>query len=144
MRTCVLQPAWQKCWSVAPSSSKFNPKRHRKDINFRWLFLVFLGFWTKKPKITTQKPKNARKSHRKLMSFQSLLDWILKMRGVLTCSYLFTSYNSNLTAKSNPMIVIFRWEKHVVWTRNRDPFFCKTITVFIIQRLKNRTNLHFV
>ena len=29
---------------IAPSSSKFNPKRRRKDINFRWLFHVFLGF----------------------------------------------------------------------------------------------------
>ena len=26
---------------LAPSSSKFNPKRHRKDINFRCLFDVF-------------------------------------------------------------------------------------------------------
>jgi hypothetical protein len=29
---------------IAPSSSKFNPKRCHKDIDFRWLFLVFLGF----------------------------------------------------------------------------------------------------
>ena len=32
---------------IAPLSSKFNPKKCRKDINFRWLFLVFLGFWPK-------------------------------------------------------------------------------------------------
>ena len=34
-------------------NSKF-VKRRRKDINFRWLFLVFLGFWAEKPKNTTQ------------------------------------------------------------------------------------------
>ena len=40
-------------------------KRHQKDINFWWLFLVFLGFWA-------QKPKNTTKSHQKLMSFRCL------------------------------------------------------------------------
>ena len=35
-------------------------KRH-----FRWHFVVFLGFWA-------QKPKNTRKSNRKLMSFRCL------------------------------------------------------------------------
>ena len=35
---------------LAPSYSKFN----LKSINFQWLFLVYLGFWT-------QKPKNTRK-----------------------------------------------------------------------------------
>ena len=34
-------------------SSKFNPKRRRKDINFRWLFLVFLGFWPKRHQLLT-------------------------------------------------------------------------------------------
>ena len=38
-------------------------KRHWKDINFWWLFHVFLGFWD-------QKPKNTSKSHQKLMSFR--------------------------------------------------------------------------
>ena len=54
------------------SPSKFNPKKHRKetkDINFWWLFLVFLNFWAQKVDVFS-------------MSFQSLLDWILKMRGV--------------------------------------------------------------
>ena len=55
----------KKLRALAPSSSKFNLKRHQKDINFRWLFHVFLGFWA-------QKPKNTRKSHWKLMSFPCL------------------------------------------------------------------------
>ena len=33
---------------LAPSSSKFNPKRRQKDTNFWWLFLVFLGFSPKR------------------------------------------------------------------------------------------------
>jgi hypothetical protein len=33
---------------IAPSSSKFNPKRRRKVINFQWLFHMFLGFWPKR------------------------------------------------------------------------------------------------
>ena len=44
-------------------------KRHRKDINTRWLFLVFLSFWVVFFASWAQKPKNTRKSHRKLMSF---------------------------------------------------------------------------
>ena len=56
---------------IAPSSSKFNLKRHRKDINFRKP-LLFLGFWAKKTKSTTQKTKNTRKSYRKLIYFRCL------------------------------------------------------------------------
>ena len=74
-----------------------NPKRRWKDINFRWIFLVFLGFWPKRHQFLMTFPcvfrfltKNARKSHRKLMSFWRLLDWILKMRGL----YVLLSMNS--------------------------------------------------
>ena len=52
-------------------------KRHRKDINFRWLFLVFLGFWA-------QKPKNTRKSHWKLMSFQCLFGLNFEDKGYIS------------------------------------------------------------
>ena len=57
----------------------------RRLTNFRFSkklnFANILFSWAQKPKNTTQKPKNVRKSHRKLMSFRRLLDWILKMRG---------------------------------------------------------------
>ena len=51
-------------------------KRHRKDINFRWLFLVFLGFWfqnpknTRKTKETNQKTKNNAKKRNKANATQ--------------------------------------------------------------------------
>ena len=67
---------------LAPSSSKFNLKRHQKDINFRWLFHVFLGFWA-------QKPKNTRKSHRKLMSFRRLFRLNFEDEGAI-CVYFET------------------------------------------------------
>ena len=72
-----------------PSSSKSNPKRRRKDINFWWLFLVLLGFWPKRHQLLMTfscvfryLTKNTRKRHQKLMSSQCLLDWISKMRGL--------------------------------------------------------------
>ena len=67
-----------RCKKYLPNSplifkiqSEKTPKRHQLSMAFH----VFLGFWA-------QKPKNTRKSHWKLMSFQCLLDWILKMRGL--------------------------------------------------------------
>ena len=73
----------------SPLIFKIQSKRHQKDITFQWLFLVFFvrnlktqGKVIKSWCLFGQKPKNTRKSHRKLMSFQRLLDWILKMRGV--------------------------------------------------------------
>ena len=66
---------------LAPSSSKFNPKRRRKDINFRWLFLVFLGFWPKRHQLLMTFPcvfrfltKNTRKSHLKFSPSFRLFD----------------------------------------------------------------------
>ena len=50
---------------------------------------MFLGFWVVCLGFSAQKPKNTRKSHRKLMSFWCLLDWILKMRGVITSALVF-------------------------------------------------------
>ena len=61
---------------IAPSSSKFIPKRHRKDNNFQWLFLVFLGFWLKTHQLLMTFPcvfrfltKRTRKNNQKLTSF---------------------------------------------------------------------------
>ena len=65
--------------SCSPLIFKIQSKRHRKDINFRWLFLVFFvrnlktqGKVIKSWCLFGQKPKNTRKSHRKLMSFRHL------------------------------------------------------------------------
>ena len=85
----------KKLRALAPSSSKFNLKRHQKDINFRWLFHVFLYFWA-------QKPKNIRKCHWNLMSFQCLCDvfWIEFWRWggyIYGCSTNFTySHNTKV------------------------------------------------
>ena len=56
----------------SPLIFKIQSKRRQKDINFRWLFLVFLGFWVVFLGFWAQKPKNTRKSPRKLMSFRFL------------------------------------------------------------------------
>ena len=56
--------------SYSPLIFKIQSKRHRKDINFQWLFLVFLCSWVVFLGFWAQKRKNIRKSHRKLMSFQ--------------------------------------------------------------------------
>ena len=55
---------------------KFNLKRHQKAINFRCLFLVFLGFWA-------QKPINTWKSHRKMMSFWCLFKLNFEDKGAV-------------------------------------------------------------
>ena len=69
-----------KIYYIVPSSSKFNLKRHGKDINFQRLFLVFLGFWS-------QIPINTRKSYRKLMSFWCLLRLNFEDEGATSCLF---------------------------------------------------------
>ena len=78
---------------VAPSSSKFNPKRHRKDINFQWLFLEFLGFWA-------QKPKNTRKSYRKLTSFWWLFKLNFEDEGAKYITFLFLAHHCTMVELS--------------------------------------------
>ena len=65
---------------VAPSSSKINPK----DI------VVFLDFWA-------QKPKNTRKSHRKLMSFRCLFGLNFEDEGATGKVKTFWFVKSNAT-----------------------------------------------
>ena len=70
-KTVVTLPLFIDNKTYSPLIFKIQSKRRQKDINFWWLFHVFLGFWA-------QKPKNARKSHWKLMPFWCLFNvfWI--------------------------------------------------------------------
>ena len=76
---------------LAPSSSKFNPK----DVNFWLFFLVLLvrnlktqGNVIKSWCVFSQKPKNTRKSHWKLLSFRCLFGMNFEDEGAICVAKL--------------------------------------------------------
>ena len=89
-----------------------------KDINFRLLFLVFLGFWA-------QKPKKTRKSHRKLklMSFRLFCTISVWNRLEMSCVRFKRNPNSETE--------IIPWSKFFKWT----------IYFLVLQCSNNRQNV---
>ena len=72
---------------ISPLIFKIQSKRHRKD--FRWLFLVFLGFWDVVLGLWAQKPKKNKEKSSKIDVFLKS-GWILqKRRGLYTFCMLY-------------------------------------------------------